>query len=889
MSTDAAVRTTCPYCGVGCGIVAAPDGAGGARITGDPAHPANRGRLCSKGSALGETLALEGRLLAPEIGGRRVGWDQALATVAARFAETVERHGPDAVAFYVSGQLLTEDYYVANKLMKGFIGSANIDTNSRLCMASSVAGHRRAFGSDTVPGVYEDLEHADLVVLVGSNLAWCHPVLFQRLAAAKEKRPAIRVVVVDPRRTATCAIADLHLALDPGSDVALFAGLLAALDRADAGDTAYVAACTSGLPAALTAARAHVPNIAAAAAATGLAPAAVARFYDWFAATERVVTVYSQGVNQSSAGTDKVSAIINCHLFTGRIGRRGMGPFSATGQPNAMGGREVGALANQLAAHMGFAPAEIERVGRFWRAPRMATRPGLKAVELFRAVDSGAVKALWVMATNPAVSLPAAAEVRRALAACPLVVVSDCVRATDTARHAHVLLPALGWGEKEGTVTNSERVISRQRAFLPPPGEARPDWWIVSEVAKRMGFAQAFAYRGPADIFREHAALSAFENAGARDFDLGGLAKISDADYAALPPTRWPLPAAGKPTRRFFANGRFFTPDRRARFVATLPRPPAHAPDAAHPLVLNTGRVRDQWHTMTRTGAVPRLARHYAAPAIELHPHDAERHGLAEGALVAVESRWGRMLARARVTPAQRPGHAFVPMHWNDQFAGRGCVNAVVNPETDPESGQPESKHTPVRIAPWRPRWQALILTRARPAAPAAAWWVAAPMDGHWRTACADLGEPGAAWQEIAAGLPRGGEASEFADGGRADYRIACLDAGGRLAALAFLAAGGEPPAVDADWLGGHFAATAISAAERRLLLAGRPGAPAADLGPVVCACFAVREGEIAAALAAGAAGVAEVGAATRAGTSCGSCKPEIAALAAAAQRREAA
>jgi assimilatory nitrate reductase catalytic subunit len=888
MSTDA-VRTTCPYCGVGCGIAATPDGAGGARVVGDPAHPANRGRLCSKGSALGETLGLDGRLLVPEIGGRRVGWDEALDTVAARFGETIARHGPETVAFYVSGQLLTEDYYVANKLMKGFIGSANIDTNSRLCMASSVAGHRRAFGSDTVPGVYEDLELADLVVLVGSNLAWCHPVLFQRLAAAKEKRPGLRVVVVDPRRTATCEIAELHLALDPGSDVALFAGLLAALDRADARDDAYVAACASGLPAALAAARAHVPDIAAAAAQTGLASAAVARFYEWFAASDRVVTVYSQGVNQSTAGTDKVNAIINCHLLTGRIGRPGMGPFSVTGQPNAMGGREVGALANQLAAHMGFAPAEIDRVGRFWRAPRMATRPGLKAVDLFRAVEAGTIKALWIMATNPAVSLPDAAQVRRALAACPFVVVSDCVRATDTARHAHVLLPALGWGEKDGTVTNSERTMSRQRAFLPPPREAKADWWIVSEVARRLGFADAFAYRGPADIFREHAALSAFENGGTRDFDIGALAHLSDEAYALLAPTQWPLTAAGERTQRFFANGNFFTPDRRARFVATLPRGPAHAPGGVFPLVLNSGRVRDQWHTMTRTGAVPRLAAHYGTTAAELHPRDAEQHGLADGALVAIESRWGRMLARARVTPAQRPGHAFVPMHWNDQFAGQGCVNALVNPETDPDSGQPESKHTPVGIAPWRPRWQALILTRARPPALTAAWWATAPMAGHWRTAAADVSAPAAAWHEIAALLPRAGEVSEFADDGRGDYRVACLDAEGRLDALAFLAAGAEAPAVDADWLGGHFAAEAMSAAERRALLAGRPGSPTPDLGPVVCACFAVREREIIAAIEAGAVGAAEVGAVTRAGTNCGSCKPEIAAMAAAAARREAA
>ena len=361
------IRTTCPYCGVGCGIVATPDGRGGAGLAGDPEHPANRGRLCSKGAALDETLGLGDRLLHPEIDGRRVSWETALDTVASGLRETIARHGPEAVAFYVSGQLLTEDYYAANKLAKGFLGTANIDTNSRLCMASSVAGHKRAFGSDTVPGRYEDFELADLVVLVGSNLAWCHPVLFQRLEAAKRARPDMKIVVIDPRRTETCGIADLHLALKPGSDVVLFNGLLSSLHRRGAVATDFVERHTNGLDAALAAAQASDV------VECDLPAADIATFFDWFARTERSVTLYSQGVNQSSAGVDKVNAMINCHLLTGRIGRPGMGPFSITGQPNAMGGREVGALANTLAAHMDFAPADVDRVRRFWDAPRIAT------------------------------------------------------------------------------------------------------------------------------------------------------------------------------------------------------------------------------------------------------------------------------------------------------------------------------------------------------------------------------------------------------------------------------------------------------------------------------------------------------------------------------------
>src|SRR5579872_5076547 len=486
-----AIRTTCPYCGVGCGVLAA-NRDGVLSVTGDPDHPANRGRLCVKGTALGETADLPDRLLEPRIHGVAAAWDQALDAVAGAFATTIARHGPEAVAFYVSGQLLTEDYYVANKLMKGFIGSANIDTNSRLCMSSSVAGHTRAFGSDTVPGNYEDLEQADLVVLVGSNAAWCHPILFRRIEAAKAARPDMRVVVVDPRRTATADAAGLHLAIRPGSDAILFNRLLAHLDTIGAIDRSFVAQHCAGFDAAVGAAR-RSPE---AAPACDLAPEDVAAFFDWFARTERTVTLYSQGVNQSTSGTDKVNAIINCHLATGRIGRPGMGPFSLTGQPNAMGGREVGGLANQLAAHMGFVPDEIDRVRRFWNAPRMAAREGKKAVAMFEAIERGEIKALWVMATNPAVSLPRAGAVRAALEKLELFVVSENVTSNDTVNSgAQVLLPAAAWGEKEGTVTNSERCISRQRAFLPLPGDAKPDWWIVSKVAQRLGFTEAFSYR----------------------------------------------------------------------------------------------------------------------------------------------------------------------------------------------------------------------------------------------------------------------------------------------------------------------------------------------------------------------------------------------------------
>ena len=473
--------TTCPYCGVGCGVLAGVEADGVARVKGDPAHASNHGRLCVKGAALGDTVGLEGRLLHPMRRGadgvlHRTSWDEAIQVVADGFARIVAEHGPDAVAFYVSGQLLTEDYYVVNKLAKGYLGTANIDTNSRLCMSSAVAGHKRAFGEDVVPGCYEDLEQAEVVVLVGSNTAWCHPVLFQRIAAAREGRDGPRLVVIDPRFTATCESADLHLPIRPGTDVRLFNGLLSFLFRHGVIDPDFIDTHTDGFNQALAAAEAEAGDPAAVARSCGLQEADVLAFYRLFARHEKVVTLFSQGVNQSTSGTDKVNAIINCHLATGRIGRPGMGPFSITGQPNAMGGREVGGLANMLAAHMELhEPAHRDIVQSYWRSPRMADKAGLKAVELFDAIGAGTVKAVWIIATNPVVSLPDADRVRAALARCELVVSSDIVERTDTNAFAHVLLPALGWGEKNGTSRVNGR-FCRRRARRGPTGASFATW-----------------------------------------------------------------------------------------------------------------------------------------------------------------------------------------------------------------------------------------------------------------------------------------------------------------------------------------------------------------------------------------------------------------------------
>jgi assimilatory nitrate reductase catalytic subunit len=873
------IRTTCPYCGVGCGVLAKPDGNGGAVIAGDPDHPANLGRLCSKGAALGETLGLSGRLLHPmqrRPGGglKRIAWDAALDAVADGFRRVVERDGPDAVAFYLSGQLLTEDYYVANKLMKGFIGSANVDTNSRLCMASSVAGHRRAFGSDTVPGNYTDLDEADLIVLVGSNAAWCHPVLFQRMVANRRARGA-KLVVVDPRRTATAEEADLVLPVTPGTDTALFSGLLAHLADNRALDYGYIDRHTAGFENALARAREIARDVEATAAATGLEESDVAYFFELFRTTPRVVTAFSQGVNQSAQGTDKVNAIINCHLATGRIGRRGMGPFSLTGQPNAMGGREVGGLANQLAAHMNFAAGDIDRVRRFWNAPRMAEREGPKAVALFDAIGRGKVKALWVMATNPAVSLPRAGAVREALSKLELFVVSENVLSNDTVNAgAHILLPAAAWGEKDGTVTNSERRISRQRAFLPLPGEAKPDWWIVTEVAKRTGYGDAFAYHSAAEVFREHAALSAFENNGTRDFDIGALTELSDDGYAALDPILWPAPAeATRCNGRFFAEGGFFTPDRKARFIAPESPAPKRQLSSAYRFRLNTGRIRDQWHTMTRSGLSTTLAVHRSEPFVEVHPADMLCGGLTDGGFARVTTAHGSCVLRVLASEGQQPGSLFVPIHWSDETASSARIGELAGADTDPFSGQPELKATPATVEAVEFPYRGFLLTRRTVALPKGAWWTRAAVSGGFGLLFASDQSP-EKWSEFARALFADAEIAEYADASRGLYRVAGFR-DGRLDGSLFI--GPADAAPHWDTAKAIFGAETVDDLPRRMLLSARPVDGLAEPGPLICACFGVGLNAIREALASGqAASVEEISVALRAGTNCGSCLPEL-------------
>jgi len=884
------VSTTCAYCGVGCGVKATPQVDGSVAIVGDELHPANKGRLCVKGSALGETLGMEGRLLYPQLREdgalRRVSWDEALDKVADKWRSVIAEHGPDAVAFYVSGQLLTEDYYVANKLMKGYIGSANIDTNSRLCMSSAVAAHKRAFGEDLVPVCYDDLELADMVVLVGSNAAWCHPILFQRIQRARELRPEMKLVVIDPRRTATCELADLHLPVWQGTDVWLFNGLLSYLSRIGAVDPAYVEAHTSGLDAALAVADADCSDPAEVARICRIELDVLMEFYESFAATAKVITAFSMGVNQSSAGTDKANSIINCHLIGGRIGKPGMGPFSITGQPNAMGGREVGGLANMLAAHMDLdQPTHRDVVQTFWNSPRMADKPGLKAVDLFRAIEDGKVKAVWIVATNPLVSLPDADQARRALAKCELVVATDIIQNTDSNACAHVLLPALGWGEKDGTVTNSERRISRQRAFLPAPGEALPDWKILSLFAQKMGYA-GFDYDDPHEIFDEHARLSAFRNTAddvPRMFDISGLSGMTRRDYDSMPPTQWPVrsdrvgEAPPSSVTRLFSDGRFGHADGKARFVPTAPRAPSSKTGGEYPLALNTGRVRDQWHTMTRTGRSARLADHIAESFVDLHPHDALLHGVREGELARVTSEWGAMVARVQHGGGIARGSVFVPIHWSNQTASDARVGALVNPVVDPLSGEPEFKHTPVRVEPFPVAWHGFILSRSEVVLDSVAHWtrIQGREFARYELAGRNTIKDFSTWARNLLGVhDPDADWLEYEDRSAGVYRaVHIVDE--RIAQCLFLSPRQDMP--PRAWLAGVFIKPELSDADRAGLLAGQPMEKGVDAGPTVCSCFGVGRNTICGAIRTQRLEtVPQVTACLKAGGNCGSCVPEL-------------
>jgi len=717
-------RSTCPYCGVGCGVIIESAGTRITGVRGDPDHPANLGRLCSKGQTLhltaADSVARQTRLLHPMqrpargAAPVRTSWDEALDLAARRFNGAIATHGPDAVGFYISGQLLTEDYYVFNKLAKGLIGTNNIDTNSRLCMSSAVAGYKLTLGADAPPACYDDLNHADCLFIVGSNAAFAHPVLFRRLEDARRANPHMKVIVADPRRTDTAGIADLYLPLQPGSDVMLFHGLMHIMLWEGWIDAAYIGRHTSGFDALKALVRECTPERVA--QVCGLSEEDLFTAARWFAtgastdpqARGATLSLYCQGLNQSSSGTAKNASLINLHLATGQIGKAGAGPFSLTGQPNAMGGREVGGLANLLSAHRDMAnPAHRAEVAALWGVPSVPDKPGLTAVELFEAAADGAVKALWIACTNPAQSMPDQRTVRRALQRAEFVVVQEAFATAATGDFADLLLPATTWGEKEGTVTNSERRISRVRAAVPPPGEARHDWRIVVDFAQRLRPGNTLLpYDTPESIWLEHR-----ESTRGRDLDITGLS------YAMLEqqgPQQWPLrEGLSQGKARLYEDGVFPTADGRARFAALPYMPLAEPRESRYPFSLTTGRLRDQWHGMSRTGTLGRLFGHVAEPAVQLNARDMERLALHDGDLVHVTSKRGSIVLPAQASEQLAPAQAFIAMHWGPEYLSGlsshgeplAGVNALTTSAYCPSSKQPELKHAAVKVLkadlPW--------------------------------------------------------------------------------------------------------------------------------------------------------------------------------------------
>ena len=759
-------KSTCPYCGVGCGVIIESHGPQITGVRGDPSHPANFGRLCTKGSTLHLTasspITLQTRLLQPLRRAQRsdapqpLSWDAALGLATEKFADTIQQHGPNAVGFYVSGQLLTEDYYVFNKLAKGLIGTNNIDSNSRLCMSSAVAGYKATLGADAPPACYDDVNHAQCLFIVGSNAAWAHPILFRRIEDARAANPGMKVIVADPRRTDTAGMADLFLPIQPGSDVMLFHGMLHLMLWEGWTDAEYIAAHTTGFDELKALVREATPERVA--QVCGISVADLTTAARWFAgldgqevatgasgAPQRrkpTLSLYCQGLNQSSSGTAKNAALINLHLATDQIGKPGAGPFSLTGQPNAMGGREVGGMANLLSAHRDLAnPQHRAEVAALWGVADVPSQPGKTAVEMFQAAADGEIKALWIACTNPAQSMPDQATVRRALQRAEFVVVQEAFATAETCAYADLLLPATTWGEKTGTVTNSERRISRVRTAVPAPGEARHDWAIAVQFAHQLearlrpGQPTLFPYttdhadQGAQAVWNEHR-----ESTRGRDLDITGL---SWALLESAGPQQWPCPAnltdSGNddnsattlPTRtrdigkaRLYEDGIFPTADGRARFAAHAWQPTAEQRESRYPFSLTTGRLRDQWHGMTRTGTLGRLFGHVAEPCVQLHPHDMERRKLKNGDLVHVTSKRGSIVVPVQADATVGLSQAFMAMHWGSEFLS-GCsstgerlagVNALTTSAFCPTSKQPELKHAAVKVLKAELPWTLLAM-----------------------------------------------------------------------------------------------------------------------------------------------------------------------------------
>ena len=711
------IKTTCSYCGVGCGIIVTKDSNNGVSVKGDKDHPVNRGMLCSKGMNLHYVVNdTSDRILYPEMRWskshplQRVNWDEALDRAAAVFSSIIKKHGPDSVGFYISGQCLTEEYYLVNKLVKGFLKTNNIDTNSRLCMSSAVVGYKKTFGEDSVPIAYEDIELADTFLITGANPAWCHPILYRRIEQHKEKNPKTKIIVVDPRKTDTALAADLHLQIMPGTDIYLYHAIAKHLIDKGYIDNDFIKNHTENY-------KAYKELIATtslekASKVCGVSISDIKLAAEIIAKAKGFLSLWAMGLNQSAVGVDKNTALLNLSLITGQVGKPGSGPFSLTGQPNAMGGREVGGMANLLAVHKELAnPVHRQEVADFWGVDSISEKPGLTATEMFDALESGKMKAVWIICTNPLVSLPEARRVEKALSNAKFVVVQDISHKSDTAKYADLLLPAAGWLEKEGTMTNSERRISYLPKGVDAPGEALSDIEILIRFAKKMNF-NGFNFNSAEEIYTEYCALTKNTKID-----------ISFLNYNRLKNEgtfQWPVPEYGHPgTPRLFTDKKFYTPSQKAIFnLPVAIDNTSEQPDDKFPFILTTGRIRDQWHTMTKTGKVARLNSHIPNPLLEINPIDAFKTGIEKGAIVVVSSKNGEVRVKANVTDTIKEGVVFLPMHWGKQLENDlNRANNLTNTVIDPISKEPDFKFTAVSIAKYEKPFQKIAVVGAGAAA----------------------------------------------------------------------------------------------------------------------------------------------------------------------------
>lgn len=709
-------KSTCSYCGVGCGIIVTRQSNGKVSVRGDESHPVNKGKLCSKGMNLHYVVnKKDDRLLTPYMRGGKdhplhpVEWPEAIEKVASSFKKMIKKYGPDSVGFYVSGQCLTEEYYVATKLAKGFWGTNNIDTNSRLCMSSAVVGYKMQLGEDAVPISYDDIELADCFFITGANPSWCHPILFQRLEEHKRKNPEVKVIVADPRRTQTCSIADIHLQIKPGSDVFLNHAIGRCLVESGLIDVDFIKKHTNGFEDYQK--KVFELTLDESAEQCGVSIESIRLAASYIGHSKGFIPMWAMGLNQSVIGVNKNLSLINLSLITGKIGKPGSGPFSLTGQPNAMGGREVGGMCNLLPAHRNLADESHRlEVANFWGVDNIPEKPGFSATEMIDALNSGKMKAVWIICTNPLVSLPNSIQVENAMKKARMVVVQDISIRSDTVRYADVIFPAAGWLEKEGTMTNSERRVSYLDKVVEGPGEALSDYEIICRVARKMGY-KGFNFRNSEEVFDEYKQLTKGTNID-----------ISTLTYNHLKTkgsVQWPFSEEKQiGTTRLFEDFRFYTPDQKAQIFDVEAPNQSEAISDEFPFVLTTGRIRDQWHTMTKTGKVSRLNRHIPESFLQMNPADAEKLMLNDNDLIVVTGRRGMVKVPLQITDEIRAGVVFLPMHWGKILSQNDVrTNNITNVLIDPKSKEPDFKFSAVNVCKYQKPVERILIAGAGTAA----------------------------------------------------------------------------------------------------------------------------------------------------------------------------